>query len=170
MVSRGNRLVLEADFLEADGVGNVAQRLFGLLVGGAVVIDEKYRSPENGLLETAFCLVFGALLERADEFAEQVTKNDGAPIHFGPPVDQAAAEQAFQGTHQPPFVAVEVFPESGATETDAVFFRIEKDHRGQRYLAVFEREQRRLTGTQPANGRIGGAEIDAAGAGGRGVH
>jgi hypothetical protein len=166
MVGRGNRLELEADVLEADGVGDFAQGVFGELVGDGVVIDKKDRAAENGLLEAAPGFAFGPRFQGADEFLEQVAEDDGAAVNFGAAVDQAAAEQAFQGAHQAAFGTGQVFAQAVAADADGVGFGIEEDDRGQRRLAVFQRQQRRLAGAQPADGGVGGAEIDAAGAGG----
>ena len=67
VVSRRNRFELETQILEADAAGNFAQRVFGELVGGAVVIDKKYRAAENRFGEIAPCSHFGTCFQGADK-------------------------------------------------------------------------------------------------------
>ena len=170
MIGGGNRLELKADFREADGAGNFAQRVLGLLVGRRVVVDKENRAPENGLFEGTIRRLLRPFFQGADELVQQFPEDDGLPIHLRAPVDQAAAEQALQRAHQPAFGAVQIFRQPGAAEADVVLFRVEKHHRGQRQLAILQRQQARCARSLPADGGVGRTEIDAASAGGRGKH
>ena len=109
-------------------------------------------APENGLIERAPAVRFRPLLEGGDELGKQITKANGAPLDFGDPVNQAAAQEAFEGTHQPSLIALKVVLKTGPTEADRIVFGIEEDDGGQGWLAIFKGEQRCLLRPQPANG------------------
>ena len=86
-------------------------------------------------------------------------------MDLGLAVDQAAAEQAFEGAHQAAFVAFQVFIQRGAAEAGGVFIGVEEHRRGQGGLAVFEWQQGGCARAKPADRGVGGAEVYAAGAG-----
>ncbi|MDT4855123.1 hypothetical protein FQZ97_894640 [compost metagenome] len=164
----GNRFVLEGHVLEAELVRHRHQGVLRLLVGLRIVVDEEHRASQYHFLERSIGHRFGALLQLADKEAEQVLERQRAAQHRGFAFQQLGAEQAFQGAHQPAFVAFQVFLQGQAAIDRAAFFEIEEDDRGQGDLAVFQLDQGLRIGAQPADGGVGGAEVDAAGAGGGG--
>ena len=165
----GDRLVLEGDLAETDVARDFRQRVLGQLVGHRIVVDEKYRAAEDRALETASGLGFGAALDLADELGQQQPERQRTPRHFGLAVHQAGPEQAFQRAHQAPFVAGQVVGQGRAAIAHFLVVGIEKHHRGQCRLAVFERQQRvpALRGRawswpDPANRGVRRTEVDAA--------
>ena len=145
-------LILETQLLEPHRTGNVAQRGLGQPIGGGVVIDKMHGPPENGLIESAPAVRFCPLFEGGDELSQQITKANGAPLDFGNPVNQAAAQEAFEGTHQPSLIALKVVLKARPAEADRIVFGIEENDREQGWLAIFKGEQRCLLRPQPANG------------------
>lgn len=108
----------------------------------------------------------GTLLEGAEEQAKDLLERHGATEHGGFALQQLGAEQALERAHQPAFVAFEVFVQRLATVDRAALFEVEEHHRGQRRLITLEGDQRIGIRPPPADRGVGGAEIDAAGAGG----
>jgi len=51
-----------------------------------------HRPPENCLIERATAVRFRPRLEGGDELGQQIAKANGAPLDFGDPVNQAAAQ------------------------------------------------------------------------------
>lgn len=166
VVQRGaDRLELEADLAKAHLARDGLECVLGLAVGGLVLIDEVHRAAEHRVVEGAPGRALGARLELADEAREQLAKPERAPIHLGLAIDQAGAEQALERAHQPPFVALQVFGERSAPVVDRVLVGVEEHRRRQRRPAVLERDEDGRVEAQPADGGVGGAEVDAAGAG-----
>ncbi|VTQ31191.1 Uncharacterised protein [Pseudomonas putida] len=162
---RGNRLVLERHVLEADFARHFGQGVLGLLVGSRVFVDEEHRAAQHHLVEFTASGRLSALLELADEHAQQVLERQGAAQHAGVVLDQLRAQQAFQRAHQAAFVAFQVLVQRQAAIHRAPLFDIEEHHRGQGDLAVFQGNQRLDARPMPTDCGVGGAKVDAQGAG-----
>ena len=145
------------------------QGVLGLLVGGRVFVDEEHRTAQHHLLELPPSSGLCAFFQLADEHAQQVLERQGAAQHRGLALEQRRAEQAFQRAHQAPLVAFQVFAQGLAAVDRGAFLGVEEDYRGQGDLAVFQCDQRFHPGAPPADGGVGGAEVDAQGAGVSGV-
>ncbi len=151
---RRNGLELEAHVRKTDRVGDLGQRRFCRLVSLRVAVNKIDRAAHHDLRERVLAVLVGAAFQFADELREQVAKEKRATVDFGFAFDQAAAEQAFQRTHQPAFVARQIVGETGTAKASAFVFSVEKDHRGQCHLAVFERQQGWVLRPQAADRRV----------------
>ncbi|MNL24133.1 hypothetical protein D3C87_1455560 [compost metagenome] len=166
VVERGsNRLVLERDVLEARRAGNLAQRVLGQLVGLGVFVDKEHRPAQHRLGERGAGGLFGAAFQFADEMGQQLAEGHGLAHDLGAVVHHRRAEQALERAHQPALVAGQVVAQRGAPVADQRVLCVEEDHRRQRGLAIFQRQQHRLVGAQPAYRGVGGAEVETASVG-----
>ncbi len=165
---RGDRLELEGHVLEAEFVRHRQQGVGGLGIGGRIIVDEEHWAAQHHLFEFALGLALGALFQLADEEAEQVAKGQGAAQYGGFAFQQLGAEQAFQCAHQAPFIAFQVFVQGLATINRTALLGVEEDHRRQGDLAVFQFQQRLHARPPPADGGVGGTEVDTQGIGGTG--
>ena len=166
---RGDRFVLEGHILETDLARHFHQGVFGFLVGGGIVIDEEHRAAQYHLLEFPTGGGFGAAFQLADEQPQEVLERHGGAQHAGVVLDQLGAQQALQRAHQPAFVAFQVLVQRQAAVHRTAFLDIEEHHRRQGDLVVLQGDQRLLAGAQPADGGVGGTEVNAAGTGRGGV-
>src|SRR5574343_1085543 len=98
-------------------------------------------SPKYGQIEGASTVRFGPLFECGNELGKQITKANGAPLDFGDPVNQAAAQKALERTHQPSLVAFKVVLKTSPTEADQIFLGIEENDGRQGRLAILKWEQ-----------------------------
>ncbi|MNE17296.1 hypothetical protein D3C80_1102720 [compost metagenome] len=162
---RGNRFVLEGDFLEADLPGDFGQGIFGFLVGSLVLIDKKHRAAQYHFIEGPAGIGLGALFQLADKHAQQVLERQGGAQHTGVVLDQLGAQQALERAHQAAFIAFQVLVQGQAAVDRATFFDIEEHHRGQGDLAVLQLDQRLHTRAMPTDGGIGRAKVDTASTG-----
>ncbi len=162
---RGDRLVLEGHLAEADLARSPRQGLGRLAVGLRIIVDEEHRPAQHDLLERPARRGFCPLFEGAEKQPEDILERHGAAQHGGFALQQLGAKQALERAHQSPLVAFEVLVQRLATVDRATLFEIEEHHRGQRRLVTFQCDKRIDIRPPPADRGIGGAEIDAAGAG-----
>ncbi|MOA13541.1 hypothetical protein D3C78_1336000 [compost metagenome] len=86
-------------------------------------------------------------------------------------LQQRAAQQAFERAHQPPFLAFEVLRHGIAPVMGAVLLGMEEQGRGHDHLLPFKGDGTDGTASNAQrHGRVGGAEINAKGAGERRSH
>jgi len=162
---RGDRFVLERHIAETDLARRCGQGVRRFSIGLRVVIDKKHRAPQHDLLEWPARSRFGALLEGAEEQAEDFLEWHGTAEHRGFAFQQLGAEQALERPHQAAFVTLQIFVQRQPAVDRTALFEIEEHHRRQGRLLAFESNQRIDVRPPPANRGVGSAEVDAAGAG-----
>ena len=168
---RGNRFELELHFGKARAVRGFAQRAFGQRVALGVVIDEMHRPAQHHALGHLAQLLLGAGGQMAQKQRNDVLVAHQIAVHHGLVLQQRAAQQALERAHQPPLLAFEVLGHGVAAVMGAQFLGMEEQGRGHGQHLAFQRNQAGRVGADTQrHRRVGGAEINAEGAGKRRSH
>ena len=102
--------------------------------------------------------------QHAQEQADDVLVADQLLVHRRLVLQQRAAQQAFERTHQAAFRALQVLRNRIPPKVRAVLFRVEEQGGGQGAGIAFERNHARCAlPLAHGHGRVGGTEVDAEG-------
>ncbi|MPM79251.1 hypothetical protein SDC9_126284 [bioreactor metagenome] len=160
---RRNRLQLKADFTQAGSARRSGQGILRLAVSLRVLVDKMHGTPQHHTLRQTAVQRPARLIGHAlEKDRDDVLIADELLVHRGLFQQQAAAQQAFEGTHQTPFLTRQVLLHGIAAEMRAVLFGIEEQCRGHAGGSAFQRQQTGGLARQAIGGsRVGGSEIDA---------
>ena len=161
---RRNRLGLEGDVFKACIHSGLAQRIFGLLIAHGVIIHKMHRAAHHHTPRHTAQIGLRLLGQHAQEQADDVLVADQLLVHRRLVLQQRAAQQAFERTHQPAFGAFQVLRNRIPPKVRAVLFRVEEQGGGQGAGIAFERNHARCAlPLAHGHGRVGGTEVDAEG-------
>jgi hypothetical protein len=165
---RGNRLVLEVDFLEAGLAGTGLQHRLRTRVARRIVVDEVHRPAEHGASHRHA----GARLGQPPQ-VPQVAGHDVAVAHLaaaadiGGLLDQGRPEDALHRPHQPALLAFDVGRHGSAAiasrQPALILRRVgQVEHGGRHGLETrFQFDQGAMAlPIADHDGRVGGAEVD----------
>src|SRR5690606_34563620 len=102
------------------------------------------------------------LAQIAQEPANQALEGHALATDLRRLLHQAGAQHRFQRPHEAPFGPIHISVHRGASEMDAAVLKAEEQRRRDGQVLAFSGDQeRRLSAGAKADGRIGGAKVDA---------
>ena len=162
---------LKRDLLKPHRLRRMQQGVLGLLVACQVVIHKVNGATHHHPLWGVAQGLGGAVTQGRQEGGHDVLKTHQLVVDEGGLVEQGAAQQAFERTHQTPLGAFEVVADGLASEMRAAFFGVVKHSGGYGQRVAFERNQACcFTWRCPGNGGVGGAKVNAERAGAQRGH
>ena len=158
----GNRLQLELHGRETRRIRCLAQGGLRLRIALGVVVHKMHRAAQQGSVHRVAQLAFAAAFQLFEEQHHHFKQADHAAIQQGLFVDEAAAQQAFDGAHQAAFMAFEVRLHGRAAIGHRAVFAGEKQRRGHGGAAFVQLQCVEPPVRADHRGRaVGGAEVDA---------